>query len=172
MKNAIFNKTPRIIINRLQVLIGLTTLLLGSLVYLVDRPPCQTYFIYSSSISISLYDTLPNLFGVVGNILPAFVHVFSFILITAGFLSCKKKGCILICLSWCLVDCAFEVGQKFSAWSSMMIPDWFAEIPFFENTENYFREGTFDILDVAAIAFGTAIAYFVLLTTSKRGEIS
>ena len=161
-------KTPRIIINRLQVLIGLTTLLLGSLVYLVDRPPGQTYFVYSSSISISLYDTLPNLFGIVGNSLPAFVHVFSFILITAGFLSCKKRGCLLICLSWFLVDCAFEVGQKFNAWPSDLSPNWFKGIPFLENTENYFGRGTFDMFDLLGIVFGTAIAYFVLLTTGKR----
>ena len=68
---------PRIIFNRLQVLIGLTILLLGSLVYVVDRPPGQTYFVDSSPISISLYDILPNLFGLVGNIMPAFIHVFS-----------------------------------------------------------------------------------------------
>ena len=165
-------EVPRIIFNRLQVLIGLTILLLGSLVYVVDRPPGQTYFVDSSRISISLYDILPNLFGLVGNIMPAFIHVFSFILITAGFLSYKKRGCLLICLSWFLVDCAFEVGQKFNAWSSMLIPDWLAGIPFLENTENYLLEGTFDILDVVAIAFGTAIAYLVLLATNELGEIS
>jgi len=36
-----------------------------------------------------------------------------------------------------------------------------------ENTENYFQKGTFDLLDLAAIAFGTVIAYFVLITTNK-----
>ena len=54
----------------------------------------------------------------------------------------------------------------------MLIPDWLAGIPFLENTENYLLEGTFDILDVVAIAFGTAIAYLVLLATNELGEIS
>ena len=163
-------RAPGSMINSLQVLIGLGGLLLGTLVYLVDRPPDQTYFLYSSSINISLHDTLPNLFGLIGNNLPAFIHVFSFILITAGLIYCQKRGYLIICLSWFFVDCAFEFGQKFDAWSSMIIPDWFVGLPFLENTENYFRKGTFDILDLVAIVFGTAIAYFILLTTSKRRE--
>ena len=163
-------KASGITINRVQILIGVAGLVVGSLIYLVDRPPDQTYFLYSSSINISLHDTLPNLFGLIGNNLPAFIHVFSFILITAGLIVCQKRGYLIICLSWFFVDCVFELGQKFDAWSSMIIPDWFAGLPFLENTENYFRKGTFDILDVAAIAFGTAIAYFILLTTSKRRE--
>jgi hypothetical protein len=93
-------------------------------------------------------------------------------LITAGLIYCQKRGYLIVCLSWFLLDCAFELGQKYNAWSSRIIPDWFAGIPFLENTENYFRKGTFDILDLVAIAFGTAIAYFILLTTSKRREIS
>ncbi len=123
-------RAPGSMINSLQVLIGLGGLLLGTLVYLVDRPPDQTYFLYSSSINISLHDTLPNLFGIIGNSLPAFIHVFSFILMTAGLIFCQKRGYLIICLSWFFVDSAFEFGQKFDAWSSMIIPDWFAGLPF------------------------------------------
>lgn len=165
-------RAPGSMINSLQVLIGLGGLLLGTLVYLVDRPPDQTYFLYSSSINISLHDTLPNLFGIIGNSLPEFMHVFSFILITAGLIFCNKRGYLIICLSWFLVDSAFELGQKFNTWSSRIIPDWFTGIPFLENTENYFLQGTFDLIDLAAIAFGTVVAYFVLSTTIKvRGRV-
>jgi hypothetical protein len=87
-------------INKRQILIGLVVLLLGLLVYLVDRPPDQTYFVYKLGIDISLYNILPNLFGIIGNSLPDFVHPFSFILITAGLITFKKKGYIIICLSW------------------------------------------------------------------------
>lgn len=155
-------------INRVQILIGVAGLLIGSLIYLIDRPPDQTYFVYSSPINISLSNTIPNLFGSIGNSLPEFIHIFSFILITAGLIFCNKRGYLIICLSWFLVDSAFEVGQKFNTWSSSIIPDWFAGIPFLENTENYFLKGTFDFLDLAAIALGTAIAYFVLLITNIR----
>ena len=154
-------------INRVQVLIGAAGLIVGSLIYLIDRPPDQTYFVYNNPINISLSNIIPNLFGSIGNSLPAFIHVFSFILITAGLLYCQKRGYLIICLSWFLVDCAFELGQKYHTWSSRMIPDWFLGIPFLENTENYFIQGTFDFMDLAAIAFGAAVAYFVILTTNK-----
>lgn len=160
-------------INRVQIFIGVAGLILGSLVYLIDRPPDQTYFVYISKINISLFNAFPNLFGVLGNSLPDFFHVFSFILITAGLLSFKRRGYVIICLSWFFVDSAFELCQKFNKLPLKIIPDWFEGIPFLENTKNYFLQGTFDFLDLAAIAFGTLIAYFVLLTTnkSKRGEI-
>jgi len=166
-------KAPGSRINRLQILIGVVVLVGGSLIYLIDRPPDQTYFVYSSPVNITLFNIIPNLFGSIGNSLPAFLHVFSFILITAGLIFCRKRGYLIICLSWFLVDSAFEVGQKFTTWSTSIIPDWFAGIPLLENTKNYFFQGTFDFLDIAAIALGTAVAYFVMiLATSKRGEIS
>lgn len=160
---------PRTSINRVQILIGASGLLIGALVYLIDRPPDQTYFVYSSRIKISLYETLPNVFGVIGDSLPEFIHVFSFILITAGLLSCQKRGYLIVCLSWFSVDFAFELFQKFNTLPLKIIPNWFKGIPFLENTENYFLQGTFDIFDLTAIAFGTVIAYFVLLTTNKGG---
>ena len=160
--------------NKKQIIIGLVALFIGSLIYLIDRSPDHTYLVYSSPINISLSNVIPNLFGSIGNSLPEFIHVFSFILITAGLIFCNKRGYLIICLAWFLVDSAFEVGQKFTTWSTSIIPDWFTGIPFLENTENYFLKGTFDFLDLAAIAFGAVIAYFVLLITNKtkRWEIS
>jgi len=158
-------------INIRQILIGLIVLLLGTLVYLIDRSPDKTYFIHKSFVNISLHNTLPNLFGFIGNSLPSFVHVFSFILITAGLLQCKKRGCILICIGWFLLDCAFELGQEYKLWSSKIIPDWFGGILFLENTKNYFTRGTFDYLDLAAITAGTILAYFVLLHTKQMEKV-
>ena len=155
-------------INGSQLLIGIAALFVGLLVYLVDRPPEQTYFVHAYSYSISQYHSLPNLFGPIGSSLPAFVHVFSFILLTAGLLSCGKKGCLIICLSWFLVDFAFELGQQFKTWSANMIPDWFEGIPFLESSKNYFLLGTFDFLDLAAIVFGTLAGYLVVLFTMEK----
>jgi hypothetical protein len=155
-------------INKTQILIGAIGLIIGSLIYLIDRPPDQTYFVYSSPINISLFKVIPTLFASIGNSLPEFIHVFSFILITAGLIFCNKKGYLIICLTWFLIDCAFEIGQKYSTWSSRIIPDWFAGIPFLENTENYFLKGTFDFIDLAAIVLGTLTAYIVLVTSDKR----
>ncbi len=157
-------------INIRQILIGLSILLLGTLVYVVDRPPDQTYFVYKSFVNISLHNTLPNLFGFIGNSLPSFIHAFSFILITAGLLHCQKRGCLIICACWFFTDAIFELGQKFKALSSTMVPDWFSGILFLENSKNYFLLGTFDFSDLTAIIFGTLSAYFVLSATMKGGE--
>ena len=160
-------------VNKVQILIGVAGLLIGSLVYLIDRPPDQTYFVSFSKINITLFNTIPNLFGVIGNTLPDFLHVFSFILITAGLFSLNRRGYLIICLGWFFVDAAFELCQKYSSLPLRIIPDWFEGIPFLENTKNYFQRGTFDMVDLVAIAVGTAAAYFVIiLTTSKRREIA
>jgi len=157
-------------INIRQILIGLSVLLLGTLVYVVDRPPDQTYFVYKSFVNISLHNTLPNLFGFIGNSLPSFIHAFSFILITAGLLHCQKRGCLIICACWFLADVVFELGQKFKVLSSTMFPDWFSGILFLENSKNYFLFGTFDFNDLTAIIFGALSAYFVLSITMQRRE--
>jgi len=154
-------------INKRQILIGMSSLIIGTLVYLVDRSPDQTYFVFSSPFNISLFKTLPIIFGSIGFNLPAFIHAFSFVLITAALVSCRNRGYIIICLSWFFVDCAFELGQKFTSLPSKIIPDWFAGLPFLENTGNYFVHGTFDYFDLTAITMGTVIAFFVLLFTNK-----
>ncbi len=159
-------------INKKQIIIGLVSLLIGSMVYLIDRPPDQTYFVYKNPLSLTFYNSIPKLFGIIGNSLPAFLHVFSFILITAGFFCCRKAGYVIICLTWFCIDCGFELGQKYDHTTVQMIPDWFEGIPFLENTRTYFLHGAFDIIDLAAIAFGSLTAYFVISVTGKRIKIS
>jgi hypothetical protein len=157
-------------INGAQILIGLGGLLVGTLVYLIDRPPEATYFLNFSRIKVSLYGILPNVFGVIGSSLPDFLHVFSFILLTQGLLSWRKGGSLAICLVWFFIDFIFELFQRYNAIPLKIIPTWFKGIPFLENTQNYFTRGTFDLLDLIAIALGAASAYFVLLATNKGDE--
>ena len=156
------------IINWRQIIIGSVMLLVGTLVYLIDRPPEHTYFVFKSAVNISLFKSLPNLFGVIGNTLPSFAHVFAFTMITAGLIAARKRGCIIICLSWLVVDCTFELGQIYNTVAASQIPGWFAGIPFWENTANYFLIGTFDYFDLAAMAVGAMAAYGVLVMTMKR----
>jgi len=155
-------------ININQIIIGLVGLLIGSLVYVTDRSPEAVYFIKRLKIPTDMFQNVHNLFGLAGNSLPDLLHVFSFILITAGLLSYKKKWYVIVCLSWFSLDIAFELGQKFSSWPLSVIPEWFQGVPFLENSKNYFQRGAFDIFDIVAIAVGTVIAYFVLLLTKKE----
>lgn len=158
--------------NRKQILVGLIALFVGLTVYLVDRPPEQTYFIYKIDSAISLHYVLPTLFGPLGKILPAFVHVFSFALLTAGILACNKRGCVIACIVWLSVDVAFELGQKFGVWTSNLVPRWFEGIPLLENTGNYFMSGTFDFIDLTAIAAGSLVAYLTMMRTMERRVLS
>jgi len=153
----------------IRVVIGIVVLLTGTLVYIVDRPADQTYFVSTGGSDISLHGSLPVLFGKLGGILPAFSHVFAFILITGGVLSCKKKGCLLVAVFWFIVDCAFEIGQHFNTSAAKLVPEWFNHLPFLESTGNYFKKGVFDWADLAAIFTGTLLAYWVLVKTERKG---
>lgn len=155
-------------VNKLQILIGFAALLAGLFVYLIDRPPGTTYFLAGWAKDISFYDRIPNMFGHIGSSLPAFAHVFSFILITAGILGSSKRGCLFICIFWLLIDGAFEMGQRYSSIPLKFIPSWFDGIPFLENTANFFRLGTFDYLDLIAFLLGTVFAYIILTLTMER----
>lgn len=154
--------------NRTQILIGVIALFVGSLVYLVDRAPDSTYFVYSISNRISLHNILPSLFGPIGQNLPSFIHVLSFSMITAGLLSCKKRGCLIVCVAWLLTDCVFELGQKFNGWFSKIIPDFSSGIPILENVRSFFFLGAFDAYDLVAMLIGATTAYAALLVTMGR----
>ncbi len=158
-------------INRLQILLGILFLLIGALVYLIDRPPEHTYFFNHYRTIETLHKTLPAFFGPLGNYLPDFIHPLSFILITAGIISCGKKGYHIICLSWLVVDCLFEFGQKYSSFFIKAVPEWFKRIPFLEAVEGYFKKGTFDLYDLAAILAGTITAYFILILTQDKRRV-
>ena len=157
-------------INIPQILIGLSVLSLGVLLYLIDRPSNQTYFIHKYCPNLSLYNIVPNLFGIFGNSLPTLIHVFSFILITAGLINCHKKGCLFICTCWFLTDIFLEIGQKFKTVSISISPDWFLNFPFLENSRAYFVSGVFDFNDLTAITIGAVSAFFVVLISIKRRE--
>ncbi len=167
--NSVLNRQENSI-NRLQILAGIFFLLIGSLVYFIDRPPEYTYFIYRFHFLSSLHDRFPDLFGSLGNYLPDFIHPLSFILITAGIICRTKRGYLTACSIWCLTDCIFELGQKYSSLFIKVIPDSFSELPFLEAFENYFKKGTFDIWDIAAVFAGTATAYFILVLTMKKNK--
>ena len=153
------------------ILIGSIALLIGALVYYIDRPPDHTYFVNRFSEDLSMHERIPNLFGTVGESLPAFMHVFSFILLTAGVSSSGKKGYRVICLSWLLIDSAFELGQKYLKEPIKNLPDWFDGIPILEAIKSYFVLGTFDYMDLLSIVLGTVAAYIVLIKIAEKRDM-
>lgn len=151
-----------------RILIGLAALGIGVLVYLVDRRPEQTYFLLRFGITNSLPVDAPPVFGSLGLNLPAFLHVFSFALIMGGILGCGVKGSMLVAMIWFLTDAVFELGQRFPTWAENLIPQWFDSLPVLESARSFFRSGTFDPLDLVAMAFGALAAYAFLLITVER----
>ncbi|MFP4452343.1 MAG: hypothetical protein ACLFNW_02185 [Desulfobacterales bacterium] len=154
-------------VNWIMLLAGLAVLLAGTLVYLVDRPP-DTYFVKKMLPDLNLYETAPTFFGKLGSVLPAFVHPFSFSLITAAFAAKTIRGCLIICMFWFAINSAFELGQHFKEFSSSLVPEWFSHIPFLENTRAFFIAGTFDPLDLLAMFFGALGAFFLTILLLRK----
>jgi hypothetical protein len=73
------------------------------------------------------------------------------------------------CLVWFAVDSAFEIAQHpaITPMIAAAVPGWFAQIPLLDNTTAYFRFGTFDPLDLAAITVG-ALAAWLTIELSQR----
>lgn len=154
---------------QLLIVLGLSALMGGTAVYLLDRPVEQSFV----PGDLSLFHLTPVVFGFIGQSLPTFAHVFAFCLLTAALLAGGKKAAITVCLGWFLVDVAFELGQH-SALAlalSTLIPPWFAHLPILNQTGSYFLDGTFDPLDLLAIALG-ALAAYVVIQRSTRWRMS
>jgi len=161
-------RSKRHTINKKQIIIGMIVLLIGTVFYFVDRPPDDVYLVKHFGNNFSRFDQWPVIFGCLGANLPAFVHVFSFSLISAGILACRIWGAAFICLGWMLIDILFELGQKYHAVVNRFVPEWFDGILFLENTRSYFRQGRFDINDIFATCIGAIVAFFVILLTMNK----
>lgn len=156
-------------INKMQLLVGGTALIIGLVFYLIARPPGQLYIFGSCTIPISFSSALPRPITIIADSFPAFIHVFAFSLLTAAFLPISRKRGLFICVSWYLVNCIFELGQKYKELSSSLVPNFFADIPFLDNARNFFLNGTFDSFDFLAFIFGGLAAY-LFLTNIKNNQ--
>ena len=160
--------TPRLN-NSCQLLrfsLGIIALILGSLIYLIERPARESLFIAES---ISLFNEGVALFGPLGNHLPTFIHPFAFILITASFCSTKRSSYWLICSTWLTINTLFEIGQHSFVYQNIIshAPPFLADLPFMDTVLSYFKNGHFDPFDILSIFMGVIAAYGVLLLTEK-----
>ena len=151
-----------------KLLIGTCALVLGAVIYLSDRSPGSVYFIQGPMEHLSFYSGERTLFGVAGNHLPSFFHVFSFSLLCSAFIPGKVYQGSLVCVFWFLVNTLFELGQKFPDQAASFVPTWFSRFPFFENTASFFRNGTYDPWDIVFFALGAGSACAVLWVLKKR----
>ena len=147
---------------------GLFALFLGTLVYLTDRPPQSTYFVREWLSWTGLYNIWPDLFGWWDRSLASFLHVFSFIMITAGLVAPSPRSRLAVCLGWFTVDGLFEAGQHFDTLAVSLVPTWFDHWPFLETCRDYFSKGSYDPADMAAICAGALAGWLLLGATTKK----
>jgi DNA-binding beta-propeller fold protein YncE len=141
----------------LYVAIAAVALSVGLLVYLLDRQPEHVYFL---SFGLTAAHAPHALFGVAGNYLPAFLHVYAFMLLTVAVAGSSNARLIRIGAAWLVIASLFEFGQHpgVSPHIAASLPAWFAHLPVLDNTAAYFLRGTFDPLDFLSIAAGTVVA--------------
>jgi hypothetical protein len=149
--------------------LGFLFLVLGLLLYLADRPVERSYFLPDILTTIN---RPVGLFGLFGQWLPAFFHVYAFILLTAAITAPRRRQIITVCATWFVIDALFECGQHPAIAPKLaeLMPGWIQGIPVMENTASYFVRGVFDPIDILFTAFG-AIAAFVTIriaTMSRR----
>lgn len=145
-------------------LIAAAALGAGSLVYLLDRSPGNVYF-----LPLAWGSGYGSWFGALSGVLPAFLHVYAFILLTAAVVSARARV-LSICLFWLGIDTLFELGQHATLAPALAaaLPARFEQIPMLERSVGYFLHGTFDPWDLTAILVGTLAAYCTLTLISRR----
>lgn len=155
--------------NRPRLFSGLAALVLGALLYLLERPAERIYFIPRALAEALQADGGFGLFGALGQQLPTFLHTFALCLLTAALLRVGWRGALGICGAWLATEALFELGQRPAAaeWLARQVPAWFQRVPVLENTASYFLHGRFDPLDLASIVLGALLALPVILATRR-----
>jgi hypothetical protein len=151
------------------VAVAIAALLLGALVYLVDRTPGHSLLIpVAGALSSGLS------FGALARWLPSFVHPLAFGLFTATLLPARPGWRVGGCALWGAVNAAFELGQHSLVSASLaakLLGDaGAAAAPWRQALAGYFVAGTFDNGDLVAIVLGTALAVLVLHAASGGRE--
>lgn len=161
-------RARRRIVDRRLALLGLSALVLGSIVYVVDRPAGNLGLIPET---LNLYGRTPLLFGSLGQQLPAFTHVFAFSLLIAALTEGSHRAVLATCLACFVVESALEVGQHTVIARAVggVLADrdtgWLGR-----SLLEFLQRGHFDSLDMVAICLGSILAYTTIRTLSSRRE--
>jgi hypothetical protein len=149
-------------VNRWLLLAATLALTIGGLVYLWDRAPGSTLLLPAY---VGRAVGAPSIFGRLGRSLPSFTHSFAFALLSTLILGRSRRALVLGCGAWWAIDSLFEIGQQASV-RTHLVPWLPAPLG------HYFAHGTFDYLDLLAIALGAIAAAllfcFILLRESSR----
>ncbi len=135
----------------------------GTFLYLLTRDPASAYFtawlpqtlLPDSPLACRACDSLPSL-----------LHVYAFILLSASVLQPETtKQLAWLCLSWCGIETAFEVGQidAVAVFIQQQFPNWAERLPLLGIVEEFLLQGTFDPMDLLFTGLGTLAAFGLLI---------
>ena len=134
-------------------------LLVGTSVYLVDRDWATVQFLAPFA---ALQGQRANLFGVLGQVLPAVCHAYAFTLLLILVIGRTRRARVLGACGWFVLAAGLEVLQ--AEWMSTPLNHLAALLPEsqgFSSIINYAVNGRFDPGDLLAAAFGCAAAFLV-----------
>ena len=143
---------------------ALATLVVGILVYVIDRPADDVYFLRIAS------RYMEGSYGQLHDSLPSFLHALAFSLAMIGAVTARTPGTIAqICGAWWLLEGLLEVIQSDSVGGglSQLLPAGITSVPFLEALPSYMAAGTFDVADLIAAGFGCTLAFFTGISLRK-----
>jgi hypothetical protein len=138
---------------------ALLALLVGTTVYFVDRDWATVQFLAPFA---ALQGEQTNLFGALGQFLPAACHAYAFTLFLILVLGRTRRARLLGASGWFVLAAGLEVLQ--AEWIAMPLYGLAALLPEsqgFSSIINYAVNGRFDPGDLLAAALGCAAASFV-----------
>ena len=149
--------------------IACVSLCVGYALYFVGRsgPP-----IYAIPDHIEHWISVQPLIAELGGQLPSFLHSYALILLTFIVLGTYSKFNLYLSIAlWSMVEVLFEMGQHdlFKRSFIDVIPGWFEYIPVLDISDNYFLHGTFDPLDLLAIAIASVCAWLTVQLSQAKG---
>lgn len=165
MASANTRARPRAGADAILALIAAAALGSGIVVYALDRE-VPAYFLPAAW---HLARSGGSWLGAVGGVLPAFVHAYTFVVLTVAVVPSPKRA-LSICGFWLTVDSLFELGQHpaIAPYTAAAIPPSFHHLPVLEAARSYFLRGTFDPWDLIAIAAGITGAYLTVTRVRHR----
>lgn len=136
---------------------GVTFLAVGTVFYLLARPPSSALFLLFTSNATASLPHYADLLGPLNNVAPSFFHSLGFALLSMSIVRSMNAQASL-CLAWFATDTVIEFLPLIDTTSET------------GKTVQYLTSGTFDPFDIVAIAFGCLIAFTIgrFLSIRKR----
>ena len=142
--------------------------MMGCLVYVIDRGSESAWFVRSwmtAGLDVTRFT------GFLQGQAPDFLHVFAFTLVSSSLMGRSRRERFAICAGWWFLECALELGQHPALSPHLVsILDGQSTNGWSNHLCEFFRQGTFDWLDLVAFSLGSLSAYFTLTVISERNS--